>query len=141
MRGFPLLRLFFLSIALGAMAVPVWSLTRTKPDAVASTKAPTAEPGIKTPYLVTLTASSPVTLRMTAANQPTMSSDDGVKFFEARFMMSPDRPEDIAVFANFADKSSLHAVRVEVSSGEKVLADTTLWGSGLVEDVVKIPAP
>lgn len=123
------------------MAVPVWSLTRTKQVALDPTEAPTVETGIKTPYLVTLTASAPGTLRMMAANQPTMSSDDGVKFFEARFMMSQDRPEDIAVFANFADKSSSHAVRVEVSLGEKVLADTTLWGSGLVEDVVKIPVP
>jgi hypothetical protein len=76
-----------------------------------------------------------------AANQPTASSDGQVMIFESRFMMDTDEPEDLAVFAEFADKTTPHAVRVEVRVGDKIVADATLWGTGLVEDVVGISAP
>lgn len=139
MRGFPLLRLALVAAALGLFAIPVWSLTRAKPvnapDAPSATKQETAE------FSVSLAASSPAALRVTAANQPAASSEPGVLVFETRFAMDAERPEDLAVSADFSDKSRSHAVRVEVRSGERILADTTLWGSGSVEDVVEIPPP
>jgi hypothetical protein len=141
MRGFPLLRLVFVVAVLGVLAIPVWSLTRAKPESGDAPRLAEGETQKNAAYLVKLTASSPATLRVMAANQPTVSSDAGVKVFETTFEMDAGLPEDLAVFADFADESSAHAVRVEVRSGEMVLADTTLWGTGVVEDVVEVRAP
>ena len=136
-----MLRLVFLVVVLGVLAIPVWRVTRAKPDAGEPPRAEAAGAEKNAIFVAALTASAPATLRVMAANQPTASSEAGVKFFEARFVMDADRPEDLAVFANFKDKSSAHAVRVEVRAEGKVIADTTLWGTGLIEDVVEIPAP
>jgi uncharacterized protein with GYD domain len=141
MRGFPLLRLVFVVVVLGVLAIPVWRVTRAKSDAGEPPRAEAAGTEKNATFVAALTASAPATLRVMAANQPTALSEVGVKFFEARFVMAADRPEDLAVFAEFDDKSSAHAVRVEVRAGGKAIADTTLWGTGLVEDVVEIPAP
>jgi hypothetical protein len=141
MRGFPLLRLVFLAVTLGLLAIPVWSLTRAKTEGGDALRLGAAEMQKNAAYLVTLTTSSEATLRVMAANQPTKSSDGGVKFFEASFEMDAVLPEDFVVFADFVDKSSSHAVRVEVRSGEKALVDTTLWGTGGIEDVVEVRLP
>jgi hypothetical protein len=141
MRGFPLLRLVFLIVALLVLAWPVWLLTRGKPDGIALPPSPAEVPEKTGAYFVKLTASSPATLRVMAANQTTASSDGQVMIFESRFLMDTDEPEDLAVFAEFADKTTPHAVRVEVRIGDKIVADATLWGTGLVEDVVGISAP
>lgn len=141
MRGFPLLRLALVAVALALLAIPVWSLTRAKPEVAKPAASTDAVPEKKRTYLVSLTASSPATLRVMAANQPTALSEGATNFFEARFVMDANQPEDLAVFAEFADKSSPHALRVRVSVGDTELADTTLWGTGQIEDVVEIRAP
>lgn len=80
-------------------------------------------------------------LRVMAANQPNASSEEPVTRFETTFTMNAEEPEDLAVFAEFSDKSTAHAVRTEVSAFEKILTDSTFWGTGFVEDVVEVPAP
>jgi hypothetical protein len=141
MRGFPLLRLVFVTAALALLAVPVWMLTREKPAEVVAVSVPASSPEKTADYRVTLTASSPASLRVMAANQPTASSDGAVSVFETGLTMNAAEPEDLAIFADFADKTTPQAVRVRVDLEQKALADTTLWGTGLVEDVVEIPAP
>lgn len=139
MRGFPLLRLLLAGAALALLGVPVWMLTREKPPAAAPS--PRTVPDRTVPFQVVLTASSPAVLRALAANQPAASSAQPVPRFETAFEMNAAQPEDLAVFADFTDKSAPHAVRVEVRAEGKILADRTFWGHGLVEDVVEIPAP
>lgn len=140
MRGFPLLRLVFVTAALALLAFPVWMLTRDQPGRTGPAPVPALPVKTET-YFVKLTATSPATLRVMAANQPTVTSEGAVSVFETRFSMSADQPEDLAVFAEFADKAGSHAIRVEVRAGDKPVADTTLWGTRLVEDVVEIPEP
>lgn len=135
------MRLVFVTAALALLAVPVWMLTRDQPPGDVSPAPAIVLPEKTETYLVTLTSTSPATLRVMAANQPTASSDGATSVFETRFSMNAAEPEDLAICAEFADKNTSHAVRVEVRIGEKVLADATLWGTGLVEDVVEIPAP
>jgi len=140
MRGFPLMRLIVVAAALVLLAVPVWMLTQKNTAKKTSEPSPAVLPENTEAYVVTLTASSPATLRVMAANQPTVSSNGAVSVFEARFSMNAAQPEDLAVFAEFADKAAPNAVRVQVRLKDKMAADTTLWGTGLVEDVVVIPA-
>ena len=135
-----MLRLVFVTAALALLSVPVWMLTREQPGRIAAARAVELPEKTET-YFATLTATSPATLRVMAANQPTASSEGVVSVFTARFSMNADQPEDLAVFAEFADKATPHAVRVEVRAGDKMAADKTFWGTGLVEDVVEIPAP
>jgi hypothetical protein len=72
---------------------------------------------------------------MVAGKEPA-ESGDGVREFQAVFSMSESTPEDLAVFADFSQKEGKCAVRVEVGRGGRVLKDATLWGEGVVDDVV-----
>ncbi len=139
MRGFPLLRLLLAGAALALLGAPVWMLTREKPRA--SAPSPQTVPDRTAAFHVVLATTTPAVLRAMAANQPTASSEQPVLRFETAFEMNAAQPEDLAVFADFTDKSTPHALRVEVRVDGNILADPTFWGTGLVEDVVEIPPP
>jgi hypothetical protein len=90
-------------------------------------------------YRVILKSSGTARLQAMVANQPTVSSASGVENFEAVFLMSANEPEDIAVFADFVDRTRPSALRVMVEKGGEVLVEKTFWGTGVVEDVMEIP--
>jgi len=90
-------------------------------------------------YRVILKSSGTARLQAMVANQPTVSSASGVENFEAVFSMSANEPEDIAVFADFVDRTRPSAIRVMVEKGGEVLVEKTFWGTGVVEDVLTIP--
>jgi hypothetical protein len=134
-----MMRLAAVAFALGLMGIPVWLLTREQPTLTA----PPAEilPEKNATFHVMLTASAPAFLRVMAANQPTASSDGPAASFQADFEMDAAQPEDLAIFADFTDKTRPHAVRAEIRMGDTLLADSTFWGTGLVEDVLEVPEP
>lgn len=92
-------------------------------------------------YDVLLTSSAPARLTVRVANQPSVESDGSASSLSASFTMNADEPEDLAVFGNFDPAAGNCALRVEVRIAGKTLADSTFWGTGLVEDVVTIPKP
>jgi hypothetical protein len=140
MRGSPLLRLFLLAGALALLAVPVWRLTiHSTPEQEIPAK-PTEPSEDLADYRVFLTASSPARLQAMAANRSTAASSGATQKFEAVFSMSADEPEDIAVFADYTERTQPAALRVEVQRSGQVLVEKTFWGTGVVEDVVTIPA-
>jgi len=139
-RGFPLLRLFLVVAGLALLGVPVWLLTRPVPSAPPPASAP-IEPEKMAVYDVLLTASAPARLTVRVANQPSVESDGSASSLSASFTMNADEPEDLAVFGNFDPAAEKCALRVEVRVAGKTLADSTFWGTGLVEDVVTIPKP
>lgn len=138
MRGSPLLRLILVAGALVLLAVPVWKLTRQNPSPIPAKPAAVAEDLVD--YRVILKSSGTARLQAMVANQPTISSASGVENFEAVFSMSANEPEDIAVFADFVDRARSSALRVMVEKSGEILVDKTFWGTGVVEDVVTIPA-
>ena len=137
MRGSPFLRLVLVVGALALLAVPVWRLTRPAPSSAPARPESAVEK--LADYRVTMKASAPARLQAMAANQTTASSVSGVENFEAVFSMSAAEPEDIAVFADFKDRTRSAALRVTVEKGGEVLVEKTFWGSGVVEDVVMLP--
>jgi hypothetical protein len=139
-RGFPLLRLFLVASGLALLGVPVWLLTRPAPPVAAAASVP-IEPEKKAVYEILLTASSPARLAVRAANKPSVESTGRVVSLPASFTMNTAAPEDLAVFGNFDPAAGNCALRVEVRLAGKTLADSTFWGTGLVEDVVTIPLP
>ena len=138
MRGSPLLRLILVAGALVLLALPVWQLTRNTTSPIPAKPAAVAED--LADYRVILKSSGTARLQAMVANQPTISSASGVEDFEAVFFMSANEPEDIAVFADFLDRTRPSALRVMVEKSGEVLVDKTFWGTGVVEDVVTIPA-
>lgn len=74
-----------------------------------------------------------------AANRPSAVSPEATQSFEVVFSMNADEPEDIAVFADFAERTQPSALRVEIKKSDEVLVEKTFWGTGVVEDVVTIP--
>jgi hypothetical protein len=140
MRGFPILRIALVVVALVLLAVPVWSLTRSAPPAVVKPTQLTSSAEKPADYLVVLTSSNPARLQAMAANLPAASSENGARRFQTVFPMSPDEPEDIAVFADFEDRANPSALHARVEKNGVVLVEKTFWGTGLVEDVVMIPA-
>lgn len=92
-------------------------------------------------YEVVLTASTPARLAVRVANQPSVESAGPVTSLSASFTMNAAEPEDLAVFGNCDPAAGNSALRVEVSLAGRTLADSTFWGTGLVEDVVTIPKP
>ena len=137
MRGSPILRLVLVAGALILLALPVWQLTRQTPSPIPAKPAAVAED--LADYRVILKSSGTARLQAMVANQPTVSSASGVENFEAFFSMSANEPEDIAVFADFVDRTRPSAIRVMVEKGGKVLVEKTFWGTGVVEDVLTIP--
>ena len=138
MRGSPLLRLILVAGALVLLAVPVWQLTRNTSSPIPAKPAAVAEDSAD--YRVILKSSGTARLQAMVANEPTISSASGVENFEAVFSMSANEPEDIAVFADFVDRTRPSALRVMVEKSGEVLVEKTFWGMGVVEDVVTIPA-
>ena len=139
MRGFPILRLALVVAALVLLAVPVWSLTRPAPPAEVKPTPLSGSTEKMADYLVVLTSSGPARLQALAANLPAASSENGARRFQAVFPMSPDGPEDIAVFADFEQRENPSALHVRVEKDGGVLVEKTFWGTGVVEDVVMIP--
>lgn len=92
-------------------------------------------------YEVLLTASAPARLAVRVANQPSVESAGSSTALPASFTMNAAQPEDIAVSGNFDPADGNSALRVEVRVAGKTLADSTFWGTGLVEDVVTISKP
>jgi len=92
-------------------------------------------------YDVLLTASAPARMAMRIANQPSVESTAPTTSLSASFTMNAAEPEDIAIFGNFDSAAGNSALRVEVRLAVRTLADSTFWGTGLVEDVVTIPKP
>lgn len=126
--------------ALVLLGVPVWFMTRG--DGVGATVPAVAktEGGI-VDYTVRLTASAPARLSVMVAGKEPAESGDGVVEFQAVFPMAESEPEDVAVFGDFSQKEGKCAVRVEVERGGRVLKDATLWGEGVVDDVVVLNDP
>jgi hypothetical protein len=137
MRGSPILRLVLVAGALILLALPVWQLTRQTTAPIPAKPAAVAED--LADYRVILKSSGTARLQAMVANQPTVSSASGVENFEAVFSMSANEPEDIAVFADFVDRTRPSALRVMVEKGGVVLVEKTFWGTGVVEDVLTIP--
>ena len=140
MRGFPLLRLFLVAAGLVLLSVPVWLLTRPVPSSPLPASAP-IEPEKTAVYEVLLTSSAPARLAVRVANQPSVESVGSSTSLTASFTMNAVEPEDLAVFGNFDPAAENSALRVEVRLAGRTLADSTFWGTGLVEDVVTIPKP
>ena len=140
MRGFPLLRLFLVAAGLALFGVPVWLLTQPAPSARPPASVP-IEPEKMAVYEVLLTSSAAARLAVRVANQPSVESAGPVTSLTASFTMNAAEPEDIAVFGNFDPAAGNSALRVEVRLAGKILADSTFWGTGLVEDVVTMPKP
>ena len=140
MRGFPLLRLFLVAAGLALLGVPVLLLTRPAPSVPLPASAP-IEPQKMAVYDVLLTSSAPARLAVRVANHPSVESAGPATSLSASFTMNAAEPEDLAVFGNFDPTAGNSALRVEVRLAGRTLADSTFWGTGLVEDVVTIPKP
>jgi len=141
MRGHPILRLVILICFLSIAGIPVFFLTRKRPESVSS--ALNAEPAPKKiiPYDITLTASPPAHLTVSAIGQKALESSPAADSLSATFTMDSVKPEDLVVKARFASSQNNTALRVEVRVAGKTLTDATLWGGETIEDVVSIPAP
>lgn len=140
MRGFPVLRLILVAAALGLLALPVWSLTGASRPSVPAPLANEVEPATTAPYRMLLTASAPAVIEASAANLPPAASVGLVKTLEANFTMSATQPEDLVVSARFGNAAGQAALRVVVEKDGQTVVDRTFWGSGVIEDVVEIPA-
>ena len=141
MRGFPLLQILSVGAGLLLLGVPVWMLTSHRPvvsDAGAIRLA--SPPGIAV-FSVQLTTTSPALLSVMAANHPTCESVEPVQQFEARFEMPSTQPEDLAIIARFGLEAGPEALRAEVRTDGRLLAEKTFWGEGEIQDVVEIPMP
>jgi hypothetical protein len=139
-RGFPLLRLFLVAAGLALLGVPVLLLTRPAPSVPLPASAP-IEPQKMAVYDVLLTSSAPARLAVRVANHPSVESAGPATSLSTIFTMNAAEPEDLAVFGNFDPAAGNSALRVEVRLAGRTLADSTFWGTGLVEDVVTIPKP
>ena len=92
-------------------------------------------------YDVLLTSSAPARLAARFANHPSVESAGPATSLSTIFTMNAAEPEDLAIFGNFDPAAGNSALRVEVRLAGRTLADSTFWGTGLVEDVVTIPKP
>ena len=140
MRGFPVLRLFLVAAGLALLGVPVLLLTRPAPSVPLPASAP-IEPQKMAVYDVLLTSSAPARLAVRVANHPSVESAGPATSLSTIFTTNAAEPEDLAIFGNFDPAAGNSALRVEVRLAGRTLADSTFWGTGLVEDVVTIPKP
>ena len=139
MRGFPLLRIFFLTGVLALMGFPVWKITRPAP--VAPVGLPAPEKPTQSPFDITLTSSAPARFSLVAGGKNAGASDSLATRWKISLPMDADKPDDLIVHGEASPDTKNLALRVQVETNGKKLTDTTLWGTNSVEDVVAIPAP
>ena len=141
MRGHPILRLVILICCLSIAGIPVFILTRKRSEPVSvALNAESSSKNIAT-YEITLTASPPALLSVSAIGQKALESSPAADALSATYAMDSVNPEDLVVKAQFASPQKNAALRVEVRVAGKPLTDVTLWGSESIEDVVSITVP
>lgn len=139
MRGYPLLRLLILAGVLLVLGIPVWSITRKTQPPASVTPVPREEKVAQ--FDVTLTSSAPAKLSLSAGGgKPILTSYDATGLKHS-YSMNEKKPDDLVVTGVAMNRGLPLAVRVVVESNGRNLLDTTLWGSGSVEDALSIPAP
>lgn len=139
MRGFPLLRVLLLAVALALFGLPVWKITRPAP--IAPLGMPPEEKHPTSPFEMTLTSSAPAKLSLSAGGKKAAFSNSSTTSWKISLTMDADKPDDLIVRGEASPDTKNLALRVQVEHGGKKLTDTTLWGTNSVEDVVAIPAP
>jgi hypothetical protein len=140
MRGFPVLRLFFLATALVLAAIPVWSLTRT------GTEHPVPGPSTgvhaateKITLEILLTSSAPGTLCVSSLGRTLLKSGSGARSLAGKIEVFRNNPDDIVVSAAWDFSSGPGAIRAEAWHDGAPVADSTFWGDGPIEDVLPLP--
>ena len=139
MRGHPILRLAILICCLSIAGIPVFILTRKRSEPViVALNAESSSKNIAT-YEITLTASPPALLSVSAVGQKPVESSPSAESLIATYSMDASKPEDLVVKARFVSPQKNAALRIQVQASGKMLKDATLWGSESIEDVISIP--
>lgn len=138
MRGYPLIRLLFVGLALALTGIPVWK--STCPPAPAAVPVPALETSRQALFDITLTSSAPARISIVAAGKNVAASDTMASTWKLSMRMDAKKPDDLIVRGEASPDAKSLAVRIQVSSDGKKLTDTTLWGTSSLEDVVEIPA-
>lgn len=142
MRGFPLLQISAVVVALLLLGVPVWMLTGDRLQAAPEDPGVAEERKVEmVVFSVELTSSSPARLSVMAAGHPIQVSDGPLERFEGAFEMPRSQPEDLVVSAKFEEEGGSEALRVKVRESGRLVADKTFWGTGEIQDVLGIVVP
>ncbi|MFZ4683143.1 MAG: hypothetical protein ACOYMS_11615 [Terrimicrobiaceae bacterium] len=142
MTGSPLLRLFAVVAGLALLAIPAWRLTGRETSAVV--QPPVAETTPDSAATVELTFTSPIPpagITVEADGSKIANCNPRTSSTTVRVPLQlPTEGVDLVVKTTWPDSSTgPNALRVQVTVEGKSLADTTLWGSPDVEDVVTLP--
>ncbi len=139
MNGSPITRVGLILLFLGALAWPVWSLTREQPAPVQPVA--TTLPEEKTVEIdLALTSSIPATVEISYAGEATHISESAV-IVTKKSRVPAGEKIDLLVKGSWPASSTPQALRVVVSWDGEDLADKTFWGLEGVEDVINFTAP
>jgi hypothetical protein len=138
MTGSPLLRLALVLGILAALLVPAVRLTGREKEPQRAAPTPVASgAAAKNVKLTFLSPITPTSIKVEADGKtvaelkaPTMETEVSLLF--------PKQGVDLVISAEWPQGSTENALRVQASTGEESLADTTLWGGLEVNDVVTL---
>lgn len=139
MNGNPIARVALILLFLGALAWPVWSLTRERVEIT-----PTVQPSSEGEKFVTvdlsLTSSSPATVEVRYAGTFTSKSETAV-VVSKEISLPAGEKIDLVIKGVWPTNPTPQALRVMISRDGEDLADKTFWGIEGIEDVVSFTAP
>lgn len=137
MEGRPWLRILLVLIGFSLLGIPVWSLTRGKPEIKVAEKAPATAGAFR----VSLTfAEAPADFTVSYLGKPLFSGHGPEREFSGDWQVGiPKEGADLLLTANWTDGAPQTAVRVVVTQGNDTFADQTVWGQGNIVDTVTVP--
>lgn len=139
MNGSPIARVALILLFLGALAWPVWSLTRERPDAAPAIA--TALPVEKTVEVdLVLMSSIPTTVEVAYAALFKIKSEVTSRV-RTKMRLPAGEKIDLLIKGSWPASSTPQALRVVVSWDGEDLQDKTFWGLEGIEDVVSFTAP
>ena len=141
MRGSPLILTLVVSVLLALAGIPVWSLTRPhKHEVPIKTPDPATLSTRSIDLVITSTAAVEVELRM-ADKVVWRSGEAGQSFAASLNLPGETSAWELVSQVKWAASPSPQAARFQFSYDGETLADTTVWGQTLTEEVIVLSNP
>ena len=141
MRGSPLARALLAFLIIGLLGWPLWQLTRAEDvEAAAPSPAPAA-PAIKKAIQLHLTfTTAPKSFVIRHLDEDVWKVDAPEADMEHEVSLEyPDEGVDLQFHIEWPDDAPLSAARVQMTDPAGDTHDKSVWGKGVVDEVVTFP--
>lgn len=125
-----------MAIALALAGIPVWTLTRAKPEAATPPRTESVGETKTHTLKVHLVASVPAKMSISRLGEVVLQNESPSREWQGEISVQATDPEDLVLKTEWPPGDGPQAVRVEVDAGGNTW-ERTFWGETGVEDVLE----